>query len=70
MIWNNGNGVSPQEVLDEMGTDAAELFTFSTSIQGMLYEADNTYISITPPYEYTINEDGTVTVGDYITVVE
>jgi hypothetical protein len=68
LIWSNRNGASPQEVLDGMGTDASELFTFSIGIQGMLYQADNTYIPMTPPYEYVINDDGTVTVGDLIPV--
>ena len=63
-IWNNPNGFSPQEVLDEFGTDAVELFTFSLSIQTMLTQADPTYIYLNTPNLYTLNDNGTVTVGD------
>jgi hypothetical protein len=65
MLWNNPKA-SPQEILDEYGTDAAELFSFSLQIQTMAKAIDPTYVRLVSPYEYTINPDGTVTIGDKI----
>ena len=66
MIWNSGN---PQGVLDELGTDGAEVFALSTQIihlmESTMPEAlpDDwgrilRKIESIPPY--TLNEDGTV----------
>lgn len=65
MIWGNQNDLTAQEIFDEYGTDAAQLFLFSQNIQNMLAQADPSYIPLVPPYPYTINGDGTVTV-DYL----
>ena len=64
MIWNNARGLTAQQLFDDYGTAAADLFTFSSSIQAMLAQADPNYTPLVPPYPYTINPDGTVTV-DY-----
>ena len=63
LIWNNDQGLSPQEVLDKMGTDAAELFELSDSIQQLASSACMDYVAKVTPNEYTLNEDGTVTLG-------
>ena len=64
MIWNNRRGLSPQDVLDEFGSDAKDLFIFSSSIQAMLYQANPTnYVPLETPLEYTINPNGTVTIA-------
>jgi len=61
MIWNTRD-ITPQEVLDSFGTDAQDLFTFSSSIQTLLSQVDSNYVALVPPMEYEINENGTVTV--------
>jgi len=62
-IWHNDE-VSAQEVFDEYGNDAYQLFAFSQNIQTMLAQANPSYVPLVPPYDYTINPDGTVTVND------
>ena len=64
-LWNNPKA-SPQEILDEYGTDAASLFSFSSQIQTMAASIDSSYVPVVPPYEYTIKPDGTITVGEKI----
>ena len=64
IVWNNQDGFTPQEILTEMGADAVELFTYSSSIQLLLASADPDYIILETPNEYVLNEDGTVTVGE------
>lgn len=64
MIWNNKDGLTPQEVLDSFGPDAAELFLFSSNIQTMLATAGAGYSPVDTPNEFTVNPDGTVTIGD------
>jgi len=63
IIWNNERGLTAQEVLDDFGTDAYDLFLFSNSIQSLLSEADPEYNHLVTPSEYTVNTDGTITIG-------
>lgn len=63
MIWKDEEA-TPQEILDEYGTSAIDLFTFSSSLQILLGEVDNTYVPLVPPKEYQIQEDGRVTVSE------
>lgn len=65
LLWNNPKA-TPQEILDEYGTDAAALFSFSAEIQTMATAIDPGYVRLVSPYEFTINGDGTVTVGEKI----
>ena len=65
LLWNNPKA-TPQEILDEYGTDAAALFSFSSQIQTMATAIDSGFVALVPPYNYTVNGDGTVTVGDLI----
>jgi len=64
-IWNCPT-VSPQEIMDMYGTDAVLLFLFSSQIQNLLASSNPNYVPLAPPYQYTINPDGTVTIGDPI----
>ena len=65
LLWNNSKA-TPQEILNEYGVDAAELFSFSLQIQTMATSIDPSYVALVPPYKFTINGDGNVTVGDKI----
>lgn len=66
MVWNNQQGLTPQQVFDALGTDAAEMFQLS----GLLVQTVNAVkpdtLSAAQPYEFTVNDDGTVTVGNEI----
>ena len=62
-IWNNGN-FTPQEIFNEFGTDAVQLFQVSAATQEFIKMCDPDYEILVPPVEFTINEDGTVTVTE------
>lgn len=63
IVFNNPQGLTPQEVLDGLGTNAAELL----SLSDLLVQTVNTAApdTITPGYPATLtaNPDGTVTVS-------
>lgn len=61
LVWYASN---PQAVLDEFGSSAVELFQASVAAQEFIKQFDNTWVDLVTPYEFTINEDGTVTVGE------
>jgi hypothetical protein len=60
-IWNNPDA-TPQEVLDTFGTEACILFDASSKTQEFIKSLDPNYTPLVPNKEFTINEDGTVTV--------
>lgn len=64
MVWNNQQGLTPQEVFDALGTNGAELFQLSGLLVQTVNAAKPGAINPAQPYEFTINEDGTVTVGN------
>jgi thioredoxin-related protein len=66
MVWNGVEGMTHQELFDKFGVEAADLMVFSAQIQQMLVAANPSYVPPQRPNEITINEDGTVTVGDAI----
>ena len=65
LIWN----IAPlsenpiQDLLDVFGADAVKLFVLSSKIQDILKDADPNYQVLEPPKDYTINDDGTVTIN-------
>ena len=66
LLWYNDKS-TPQDILDQFGTNALELFKMHQSIRAFIRTLDPTYIGLVPPYNFTINQDGTVTVGSKIT---
>lgn len=63
MVWRNEN-LTPQEIFDAYGTNGYLLFQSSANTIEFIMKEDPTFIPTLPPYEYTINEDGTVVIGD------
>lgn len=61
-VWENPEGVTAQEIFDEYGTDAVQLFVLSSGIQNLIESIDPNSPSLSTPFPYTINPDGTVTV--------
>jgi hypothetical protein len=67
-LW--GSQESPKEmsecqaILDLFGNDAYQIFDFHGKWQTFIASIDSTYVPILPPYDYTINEDGTVTLSE------
>ena len=63
-VWENRLGLTPQQVFDGLGTQGVELFKLSQLLVTTVNSATPGSIGATQPYDYTINPDGTVTVGD------
>lgn len=63
-VWNNPQELTPQEVFDALGTNSGELFALSTLLVNTVNAAKPGTLVDEHPYNYTINPDGTVTVGD------
>jgi len=63
VVWNNKDGLTPQQVLDAVGTDATQLFIVSGKTQDLV----NTVVPNTLPQTAlqvpTFNQDGTVTLN-------
>ena len=62
-VWQNHLGLTPQEVFDSLGTQGVELFQLSALLVQTVNTAQPGTIIPAQPYEYTINPDGTVTIG-------
>ena len=65
LVWENPD-FTPQEIFDQFGSDSYELFVFSRMMQDCMIQINPNYIYLVPPYEYVMNPDGTVTVGERI----
>ena len=62
-FWNNSI-VTPQEICDYHGKDAYLLFTvLSDAVDFIVAKLDAEFKLPPIPYEYTINQDGSVTIG-------
>ena len=62
-VWKHPK-LTPQEIFDAFGTDARDLVVSSYGVAQALNAIVPNTITEIPPYEYTINDDGTVTVGE------
>ena len=61
-VWQNPRGLSAQEVLDALGTDAGDLFRLAALLKQAINAAlPGTIADVATP-AVTINADGTVTV--------
>lgn len=63
-VWENPQGLTPQQVFDALGTNGGELFSLSTLLVTTVNTVIPGTLTDTHPYEFTINPDGTVTVGN------
>ena len=63
LLWRNKD-LAPQEIMDSFGTKASTIFLVSLKTQEFIKVINPDYTSLVTPYEYTINVDGTVTVGE------
>lgn len=63
-FWSNSNGATPQQIADELGTDAAEVFQLHSKLGALLGEVDPTSVTdgLSVVGNFTMNEDGSVTV--------
>jgi len=66
MVWENPRELTPQQVLDGLGSEAAELFQLAGILLQTLETANPGSTDDLPksdPSRYTINDDGTVTIN-------
>lgn len=63
LVWSQEGGIGPAEVLESLGTDAAALFVEGNKLITFILEADPDWQYPAPTHEFTINEDGSVTLG-------
>lgn len=68
LLWQTEGSITPQSIIDELGTDAAELFTVSESLKQFIQTLDPDWVPTPRPFEITINPDGTATVGDPVPI--
>lgn len=61
-VWQNKD-LTPQQIFDSFGTDAAQLFLIAGTIQQAMNTIVPDSVTQAPPSPYTIHPDGTVTVG-------
>lgn len=61
-VWNN-HTLTPQQVFDAFGTNAAVLVSVSYNTGILLNALSPGVVNSNPPHSLTINSDGTVTVG-------
>jgi hypothetical protein len=69
LVWSNSSGLTPQQVCDALGTDAAQLFAGAAKLSELLAmvapsaaSLSNVQLSCPAGYSYTANADGTVTI--------
>ena len=64
-LWNTAN-VTPQAILDVLGTDSTQLFTAGGKAVEILLAQNASALTLaqyTPPQTPTFNQDGTVTLA-------
>ena len=61
LVWNNPSAPT-QDILNQFGTSAVQLFAASAKIAALIKELKPDYVSPIPG-GFTINQDGTVTIN-------
>ena len=64
-IWQNADGLTPQQAFDSFGTDAGELVTYGHLLAGLINNVTPDAVSTITPEALTVNENGTVTANEY-----
>jgi hypothetical protein len=62
-FWQNRSGLTPQQVSDAFGTEAVQVFILGGALKDFLNMIRPGTVTATPPFEFTPNADGTVTIG-------
>lgn len=67
LLWHNQD-VQPQEICDQLGNEAYKMFENAMRWIQAIKQFDPTWEYPPAPNEFTINEDGTVTIGQPIQI--
>jgi hypothetical protein len=62
-VWYNDSGLTPQAVINLLGTEAALAFNAHYKLQELIQFIDPNWVMLVPPLAYVVNNDGTVTVS-------
>jgi hypothetical protein len=62
----NKTQAEAQAFFDTYGVKAAMAFALHGKLQELIYMTDNSWVPLTPPYEYEVGKDGTVTIGELV----
>lgn len=68
-FWHNPT-VTPQEQCDALGTVAIQFFQVSALTQEYIKTLKPDWIPPAMPYLFEVNKDGSITIGDKITLTE
>lgn len=65
LFWNNPNGAAPQDIADELGVNAKEIFELHAKLGNLLatVRPDSIQEGLGVVGQFTMNNDGTVTVN-------
>lgn len=69
LVWKHPK-LTPQQVLDAIGTDAVQLFTLGALLQATILEASPQTILPSVPNQIVFNVDGTIKVGELIPTID
>jgi len=64
-VWRNPKA-TPQDIFNTFGVNAVRLFIVAGATIQFIKTLDPEWQEPTPPYQYTIKQDGTVEVGELI----
>lgn len=62
MVWHN-KYLTPQEMMDALGTDAHQLFQVAAAVKTLVNTFSPGAITLGPEKTLVFNDDGTVTIG-------
>lgn len=65
LVWKHAH-LTPQQVVSGLGTSAADVFTYAYMLQNLLNTVVPNTITSTAPMNFTLNQDGTVTLTPII----
>lgn len=64
LIWENNDGLTPQQAFDAFGNEAGKLIQASLACSTLINTLFPNTVDVNPPHPVTVNQDGTVTVGE------
>lgn len=62
-LWHNPSGLTPQQVIALLGTDAGTFVTFKQDLEAAIARILPSLTLLADLHSLTVNQDGTVTIG-------
>jgi hypothetical protein len=70
LVWDQEGNIGPAEIFESLGTEGGKLFQDGVDLLTFILSKDPGWIYSAPTHEYTINPDGSVTIGLPLAPVE